>query len=168
MANEKTEQAMYAELDAFIDALPTKQGSLISVLHHAQEIFDHLPIEVQQHIAHRLDVPASKVYGVVTFYSYFIMEKKGKYRVNVCMGTACFVRGADKVLERFERELHIKAGTTGEDKLWSLDGLRCVGACGLAPVLSVNGKVYGRIGESDVPGIIEEYVVKEAQDAKNQ
>ena len=149
--------AMYAKLDSFIDNLPAKQGALIPVLHEAQDIFEYLPIEVQAHIANRLGIPASKVYGVVTFYSFFSMTKKGKYKVAVCMGTACFVRGAGKVLDKFARDLGVQPGTTGADGMWSLDGLRCVGACGLAPVVLVNGKVYGRIEEKDVQGIIDEY-----------
>ena len=155
--------AMFVKLDEYIDSLPTKQGALISVLHHAQDIFEYLPIEVQTHIAHKLDIPASKVYGVVTFYSLFTMTKKGKYKIAVCMGTACFVRGAGKVLDKFARDLNVPSGTTSEDGMWSLDGLRCVGACGLAPVVLVNGKVYGRIEEQDVQGIIDEYNAKEVQ-----
>jgi NADH:ubiquinone oxidoreductase subunit E len=152
---EKDEKAMYDELDLYIDGLPTKQGALISVLHKAQDIFGYLPMELQSHVADKLDIPASKVYGVMTFYSFFTMTKKGKYRVNVCMGTACFVRGADKILEKFERDLNMKANTTSGDGLWSLDALRCIGACGLAPVITVNGKAHGRLVEGDIPGIIE-------------
>ena len=150
--------AHYAELDKFIDGLPTQKGALVTVLHHAQEIIGYLPIEVQDHIANRLDVPAAQVYGVVTFYSFFTMTQKGKYRVNICMGTACFVRGAGKVLEKFERDLKVKAGSTSEDGMYSVDALRCIGACGLAPVLTVNGKVYGRIEEKDVTGVIEDFL----------
>ena len=154
--------ALYTRLDNFIDSLPSKQGALISVLHEAQNIFGYLPIEVQIHIAARLDIPASKVYGVVTFYSFFSMTKKGKYKIAVCMGTACFVRGAGKVLDKFARDLSVPPGTTGTDGMWSLDGLRCVGACGLAPVVLVNGKVYGRIEEKDVRGIIDGYTEEQA------
>ncbi|MCL2287028.1 MAG: NAD(P)H-dependent oxidoreductase subunit E [Firmicutes bacterium] len=161
MAQSNFDPALYAKLDEFIDSLPTKQGALISVLHYAQDIFEYLPTEVQTYIAQRLDIPASKVYGAVTFYSFFTMTKKGKYKIAVCMGTACFVRGAGKVLDKFARDLNIQSGTTGEDGVWSLDGLRCVGACGLAPVVLVNGKVYGRVGEKDVQSIIDEYDTKE-------
>jgi len=153
---EKNEKALYAELDSYIDSLPSKQGALISVLHKAQGLFGFLPKEVQAHVANKLDIPTSKVYGVLTFYSFFTMTKKGDNRVNVCMGTACFVRGADKILEKFERDLNMKANTTREDGLWSVDGLRCIGACGLAPIITVNGKSYGRLVVDDVPGIIEE------------
>ena len=152
------EPALYAELDKFIDDLPTKQGALITVLHQAQDIIGFLPFEVQDHIAKKLDIPSSKVYGVVTFYSFFTMTKKGKYRVNVCMGTACYVRGAGKVLEQFEKQLNCKAGTTSEDGEYSVDGLRCIGACGLAPVLTVNGKTYGHISEHDVAGVIKDFL----------
>jgi len=157
MAKENFDKALFDKLDAYIDSLPSKEGALISVLHEAQDISEYLPQEVQSHIAHKLDIPASKVYGVVTFYSFFTMTKKGKYKIAVCMGTACFVRGAGKVLDKFAKELSVPSGTTSEDGMWSLDGLRCVGACGLAPVVLVNGKVYGRIEEKDVQGIIDEY-----------
>ncbi|MCL2604852.1 MAG: NAD(P)H-dependent oxidoreductase subunit E [Defluviitaleaceae bacterium] len=158
---EKNEKALFAELDAHIDALPSKQGALISVLHKAQDIFGYLPREVQTHVAQKLDIPASKVYGVLTFYSFFTMTQKGKNRVNVCMGTACFVRGADKILHKFERDLNMKANTTSEDGLWSLDALRCIGACGLAPIITVNGKSHGRLVEDDVTGIIEACLAEE-------
>ena len=147
----------FQELDKFIDGLETKEGALISVLHKAQDIFGYLPQEVQQHIAKKLSLPDSKVYGVVTFYSFFNTEPKGKFRIDVCMGTACFVRGANDVLEQFKRELGIEVGGTSADGLFSLDALRCVGACALAPVVTVNGKTYGKVTPSDVKGIIEEH-----------
>ena len=158
MAQANIEPALYAELDKFIDGLPTKQGALITVLHEAQDIIGYLPYEVQDHVAKKLDIPASKVYGVVSFYSFFTMTKKGKYRVNICMGTACYVRGAGKVLEKFETELEVKAGETSEDGMYSVDALRCIGACGLAPVLTVNGKTYGHIEEQDVEGVIKDFL----------
>jgi NADH-quinone oxidoreductase subunit E len=151
---------LLAELDKFIDGLSTNEGALIAVLHKAQEIFGYLPSDVQNHVAKRLNVPAAKVFGVVTFYSFFNTEKKGKFQISVCMGTACFVRGADVVLEEFERQLDVKTGGKTGDDLFSLDALRCVGACGLAPVVSVNGKVYGRVTKDDVKGIVEEYMAQ--------
>jgi len=163
MAQSNFDTALYDKLDAYIDGLPSKQGALVSVLHEAQGIFKYLPIEVQTHIAHKLDIPASKVYGVVTFYSYFTMTKKGDFEISVCMGTACYVRGAGKVLDKFAADLNVPSGTTSEDGRWTLNGLRCVGACGLAPVVLVNGKVYGRIEEKDVQGIIDEYKDKEVE-----
>jgi len=151
----------FLELDKFIDSLQEKQGSLITVLHKAQDIFGYLPVEVQSHIAKRLEIPDSKVYGVVTFYSFFNTEPKGKYAISVCMGTACFVRGAGDILEEFKRNLGIDVGQTTSDGLFSLDSLRCVGACGLAPVVTVNGKVFGRVVPKDVKKIIDEYKAKE-------
>ncbi|MCL2323229.1 MAG: NAD(P)H-dependent oxidoreductase subunit E [Oscillospiraceae bacterium] len=151
----------FSELDSYIDSLSTLNGSLITVLHKAQDIFGYLPKEVLAHISERLHIPVSKVYGVVTFYSFFTTTLKGKYRVNVCLGTACFVRGAQDVLDEFKKELNIEVGKTTDDGLFSLDALRCVGACGLAPVVSVNGKVYGRMVPDKVKGIIKEYKDKE-------
>ena len=150
--------AKLQELDEFIDRLPDKEGKLIVVLHKAQEIIGYLSEEVQDHIAHKLMMPAAKVFGVVTFYSFFNTKPKGRFRINVCMGTACFVRGAQEVLDEFSKHLHISPGETTEDLLFSLDALRCVGACGLAPVVSVNSKVYGRVTIEDVNDIIEEHM----------
>jgi NADH:ubiquinone oxidoreductase subunit E len=137
-------------LEEFIENLPSKKGALISVLHKAQEIFGYLPNEVQDFIANKLEISAAKVYGVVTFYSFFTMEKKGKFRVNVCMGTACFVKGAQNILDEFKKECE-------GDENFSVDALRCIGACGLAPVVTVNGKYFGRISKADVKGIVQSY-----------
>ncbi|MDF2612631.1 MAG: hypothetical protein K0S71_417 [Clostridia bacterium] len=153
LANE-----LYAQLAKFIDELPEKRGALISVLHKAQSIFGYLPREVQIFVGKKLGVPVSQVYGVVSFYSFFTMIPKGKYPISVCLGTACYVRGADKVLDVFKRELGIEVGQTTADGKFSLDALRCVGACGLAPVVLVGEKVYGRIGTAEeVKKIIAEY-----------
>ena len=148
----------FPEVDAFLATLDDLNGALIPTLHHAQETYGYLPKEVQLYIARKLGIPAAKVYGVATFYSLFSMEKRGKYIVNVCMGTACFVRGADKVLQQFEKQLNCPSGTTTTDGMYTVEALRCIGACGLAPVLTVNGKVYGRIGENDVKGVIDDFL----------
>ena len=153
---EKDEEK-FAELGSFIEELGSKPEELIEILHRAQHIFGYLPREVQEFIAEKLQIPVSKVYGVVTFYSFFTMEKKGKYVINVCLGTACFVRGADKILKEFEARLGIKAGETTEDGRFTLTTLRCVGACGLAPVVQVNGKTYGNATTETVKEILEEY-----------
>ena len=153
---------VFEELDEFIDSLPTKKGALIQVLHHAQGLFGYLPKEVQLHIAKKLDVPPAKVYGVVSFYSYFTTEQKGEYKISVCLGTVCFVKGADKILAEFEKQLGVKSGETTSDLMFSLEGLRCVGACGLAPVVVVNGKVYGQVNVDQVKDIIAEYKQIEA------
>lgn len=148
---------LFEQLDSFIDVLPTKKGALIQVLHHAQGIFGYLPKEVQLHISKKLDIAPSKVYGVVSFYSYFTTEPRGEYKISVCLGTVCFVKGADKILAEFEKQLGIKAGETTKDLRFTLEGLRCVGACGLAPVVVVNGKVYGQVQPEKVGEILDHY-----------
>ncbi|MGL6108116.1 NADH-quinone oxidoreductase subunit NuoE family protein [Romboutsia sp.] len=148
---------LFDELDNFIDSLPTTHGALIQVLHHAQGIFGYLPKEVQLHISKKLDLSPSKVYGVVSFYSYFTTEPRGEFKISVCLGTVCFVKGADKILAQFEKELGIKAGETTEDLRFTLEGLRCVGACGLAPVVVVNSKVYGQVKLDGVSKILDNY-----------
>lgn len=132
-------------------------GELINVLHQAQGVFGYLPEEVQREIAKNLNVSAAHVYGVVTFYSFFTMTPKGKHSVSVCMGTACYVRGADRVLEELKKELKIEVGGVTEDGKFSLDSLRCVGACGLAPVVLIGDKVYGRLEPGKIAQILAEY-----------
>jgi len=149
---------MFKELEAYINALPSKEGALIEVLHRAQHIFGYLPEEVQAFVAEKLEIPVSKVYGVVTFYSFFTTEPRGKYVINVCMGTACFVRGAGDVLKEFEKQLNLKSGETTPDMKFTVGSLRCVGACGLAPVVTVNDKVYGHVTADQVQKIISEYM----------
>ncbi len=151
-ASEKLEA-----LDAFIDVQPSKEDSLIAVLHKAQELFGYLPSEVQLYVSRKLNIPASKVYGVVSFYSYFSQEKRGENTINVCMGTACFVKGVDKVVDEFSKQLGIKFGETTPDGLFTMKDVRCIGACGLAPVVMVNEKVYGHVKAADVTTIIESY-----------
>lgn len=144
----------YVELDRYIDSLPDKKGTLITVLHRAQDIFGYLPAEVQAHVAKRLDIPVAQVYGVVSFYSYFTMNQKGKYDISVCLGTACYVRGADKILDALKKRLQIGLGEVTPDGKYSLRTLRCVGACGLAPVVMVGDKVYGRCTEDSIDEIL--------------
>lgn len=131
----------FKELENYILTLEDKKSSLIIILHKAQEIFGYIPEEVQEFIAEKIEVPVSKVYGVVSFYNFFSMEPKGKYPISVCTGTACYVRGAEKILEALQKELGLKLGGVTEDGLFSLDSLRCVGACGLAPVMLVGKDV---------------------------
>ena len=141
----KTNAEMFKELDEFIDSLDCNPAELIAILHKAQEIFGYLPMVVQTHIANKINVNVAKVYGVVTFYSFFTMEPKGEYVINICLGTACFVRGAQQVLEKFEELLSIKNGQTTSDGKFTITSLRCVGACALAPVVQINGKTYGNV-----------------------
>jgi NADH-quinone oxidoreductase subunit E len=154
--NQITEEN-YKQLEEFINNLSEKKGALIEVLHKAQGIFGYLPQEVQLFIGEKLDIPASKVYGVVTFYSYFTTEPRGEFVINICMGTACFVRGSGSVLDEFQKVLGIKTGETTSDGKYTIGVLRCVGACGLAPVVTVNDKVYGHVTPADVKKIIAEY-----------
>lgn len=157
MCKNQVADVMFKELEVFIDNLPTKEGTLIAVLHKAQEIFGYLPKEVQVFVAKKLELPVSKVYGVITFYSFFQTEPRGENVINVCLGTACFVRGSGAVLEQFEKELGIKVGETTVDNKFTIDTLRCVGACGLAPVVTINNKVYGNVKKDDVKKILDEY-----------
>ncbi len=130
---------------------------LINVLHKCQEHFGYLPAEVQEVISDVLVVPVARIYGVVTFYSFFTMTPKGKHPISICMGTACYVRGAEKVLDEFKKELGLQVGQTTIDGKFSLSSLRCVGACGLAPVVMVGDKTYGRVAPDDVRNNIREY-----------
>ena len=132
-------------------------GELINVLHKTQEHFGYLPAEIQEVIAENLNVSVAKVYGVVTFYSFFTMTPKGRYPISICTGTACYVRGAEKVLEEIKKELNLAVGETTPDGKFSLSCLRCVGACGLAPVVMVGDKTFGRVAPEDVKKIIEEF-----------
>lgn len=161
--------AKFSELDKFIDGLnidrenERRRGYLIQVLHRAQDIFGYLPREVQIHVAQKLYLSEAQVSGVVSFYNYFTTKPKGKYNINVCLGTACYVKGAEKVLAEIERILGIKADTNPtEDGLFSISALRCVGACGLAPVMVVNGKVYGKVTPAKAVEVIKEIKAKEA------
>ena len=132
-------------------------GELINVLHKAQGIFGYLPAEVQEVVAREMRVSVAKVYGVVTFYSFFTMTPKGRHPVSICTGTACYVRGAEKVLDEFKKRLNLKVGETSPDGKYSLSCLRCVGACGLAPVVLIGEKTYGRVSPDGVKDILKEY-----------
>lgn len=163
-----TEDPRFAALDAFIAGARSTPGSLISVLHKAQQLFGYLPAEVMQQIALGLQLPTAEVYGVVTFYNYFNTEPVGKFPISVCMGTACYVRGADRVLARLETELGIRPGQVTEDGLFSLEVCRCIGACGLAPVITVAGEVHGKVVEHDVPRLLAEIRQQAIAEGLNQ
>ncbi|MFZ5940007.1 MAG: NADH-quinone oxidoreductase subunit NuoE [Bacteroidota bacterium] len=132
-------------------------GELINVLHKTQHEFGYLPAEVQEVVARELKVPVAKVYGVVTFYSFFNMTPRGENPISICTGTACYVRGAENVLAEFKKQLKIEVGETTPDGKFSLSCLRCVGACGLAPVVLVGEKTYGRVAPDDVKKILQEF-----------
>lgn len=150
-------QKQYTELEEFIDALPDTKGALIDVLHKAQGIFGYLPEEVQAFVAGKLKIPESKVYGVVRFYSFFSMEPKGEHHISVCMGTACYIKGSEAVLDEFRKILGINVGELTADGKFSIDTLRCLGACGLAPIVMVGDKTYGKVTAKDVMKIIDEH-----------
>ncbi len=157
MASIKLAPSKVEKLKEICKKFNNDKGELINVLHAAQETFGYLPAEVQEIVAEELNVSVAHVHGVVSFYSFFTMIPKGEYPISICMGTACYVRGAEKVLDEFKKLLNIKVGETTPDGAFSLNSLRCVGACGLAPVVTVKEKVYGRVAVEDVKSIIEEY-----------
>ena len=143
---------------AVIEKYKSDKSRLMTVMQEAQEIYGYLPFEVQKIISDGMDVPLEKIYGVATFYAQFALSPKGKYDVAVCLGTACYVKGAGKILEKFEKELDIKDGECTEDGKFSIDATRCVGACGLAPVISVGEDVYGKVTEDMVSEILANYM----------
>ena len=147
----------HEKLMASIKKLKSEKGAVMPALQEAQEIYGYLPIEVQKQIADGLEVSLEEVYGVSTFYSQFSLTPKGKYHVSICLGTACYVKGADKVLDRLIAKLGIKPEECTTDGNFSLTACRCIGACGLAPVLTVNEDVYGRLVPEDVDKIIAKY-----------
>ena len=145
------------QLMAVIAEHKDQDGAVIPVLHKAQEIYGYLPIEVQEMISEGLDVPLAEIYGIVTFYTQFSLNPKGKYHIGVCLGTACYVKGSGDILDKIKEILGIEVGECTPDGLFSIEATRCIGACGLAPVLTVNDDVYGRLVVDDVEGIIAKY-----------
>ncbi len=145
------------QLKAVIAELRAEQGSLMPIMQKAQEIYGYLPIEVQTMIADELGIPLEKVYGVSTFYSQFSLYPKGKYKISVCLGTACYVKGSGDLYNSLMEKLGIVSGECTPDGKFSLDACRCIGACGLAPVLTVNDDVYGRLTTDDLDGILAKY-----------
>lgn len=153
----KLKENQVQQLKDICKSFGNKPGELINVLHKAQSTFGYLPAEVQEVIAQELNMSVAKVYGVVTFYSFFTMTPMGEHPIAICMGTACYVRGAEKVLDEFKRLLNVEVGKTTPDGKFSVSCLRCVGACGLAPVVMVGDKTYGRVSPDEVKNIIAEY-----------
>ena len=140
-----------------IESYKEQEGGIMSVLHDAQEIYGYLPIEVQKIISAEMDIPLSEIYGIVTFYTQFSLNPKGEYQIGVCLGTACYVKGAGDILDKIKDILNVEVGECTPDGRFSLDATRCIGACGLAPVITVNDDVYGRLDLADVPDIIKKY-----------
>ena len=145
------------KLDEVINKYRNENGPLIPILQEAQEVYGYLPADVLKHISKSLRMPLARIYGVVTFYSQFRLTPVGRNLINVCLGTACHVRGGAKVLEVIEKSLKIKDGATTDDKRYTLEIVACIGACGLAPVMSINGQVYGRLEPESVAEILAKY-----------
>ena len=163
----------FKKLDDYISTLSlsnentNNRSYLIQVLHKAQTIYGYLPEDLQKHIARKLKLHHSEVYGVISFYSFFTTKKRGEFVFSVCLGTACYVRGAKEILETLERELGIKMGGTTDDGKFSLEPVRCIGACALAPVMVVNGKAYGHLTPAKVKQIIQDYSQQTSQTEGN-
>ncbi len=153
-----------AKLDAVIAELRDEKGCLMPIMQQAQDIYGYLPQEVQIMIATKLGIPAEEVFGVATFYSMFNLSPKGKFRISVCLGTACYVKGSYEVLTKICELLEIEPGECTEDGLFSIEACRCVGACGLAPVMMINDDVYGRLKASEVEEIINKYRTYEKEE----
>lgn len=147
-----------ARLDAVIAECKDDKSRLMHVMQEAQDIYGYLPREVQVMIAEGMDIPLEKIYGVATFYAQFSLSPKGEYDISVCLGTACYVKGAQPIIDKISEVLGIEPGECTPDGKFSLEECRCIGACGLAPVFTVNGEVYGKITADDVPGILAKYM----------
>lgn len=147
----------FEKLHKVIEDHKDMQGPLMPILHEAQHIFGAIPKEVQKVISDKLNVPMAEIYGVVTFYSQFTLEPKGEFLIGVCLGTACYVRGAQQIIDKISELTSVSVGKTSPDGKFSLEATRCIGACGLAPVLTVNEDVYGRLTLEDIPGIVQKY-----------
>ena len=146
----------------FQEYLPEKDN-LIQMLNEVQEHYGYIPMHVQKELSEYLNIPMAEIYGVVTFYSRFSLEPQGKYKISVCLGTACFVKGSQKIMDRLVDRLKIKEGETTKDGLFTIEQTRCVGACGLAPVFTVNGEVYGRASVQKLDQVLDELIEKEKQ-----
>ena len=155
--NNVDEKLKRSELVSFIEEQKKKKGPLMPVMQKAQDIYGALTIDVQELIAEELGIPMSDVYGVATFYSQFSLEPKGKHVIGVCMGTACYVKNVEKILDRLSEELKIGPGQTTPDGKFTLEPTRCLGCCGLAPVIMIDDQVYGRLTPGDIPGILANY-----------
>lgn len=146
-----------ARLLAVIEKYKGTKGAMMPILQQAQEIYGYLPIEVQKIIAEKTDTPIEEVFGITTFYSQFMLNPNGEVAISVCLGTACYVKNAQELIDAVSKELDLEVGNTSPDGKYSLEATRCIGACGLAPVMTVNGEVYGRITKDDVAGILAKY-----------
>ncbi len=157
MARDVFTKENFEKLDQVIAKYKGKPGALMPVLTEAQKTFGCVSMEIQKKISEELNIPLAEIYGVATFYSQFSLEPKGEFVVGVCLGTACYVKGAQEVIDKIAKELNVEVGKTTEDGKFTLVATRCIGACGLAPVLTVNEDVYGKLVADDVDGILSKY-----------
>lgn len=154
---EETDEEKFERISEVIEEYKDREGSLIQILHMTQGIYGHIPLEVQEFISKKIDIPLSKISGVVSFYSFFSTTPRGDYTISVCLGTACYVRGGKKILDKLKEVLEIDVGETTEDKKFSLEVMRCIGACGLAPAIMINDKVYKMVNPDKIESILAEY-----------
>lgn len=147
----------YERLKQVMEEYKNSPGPLIQILHQAQNIFGYLPEKVQRLIAEELAIPLSRIYGVITFYNFFRLDPVGKYTINICLGTACYVKGGLEILKTLKKELRVEEGRTTKDRLFTLDTARCFGSCGLAPAMMVGKEVYGRLSPQKALQVVEEY-----------
>ena len=150
-------KSKFAELKEYIDSVKNSQGVTMQILQKAQAIFGYLPLEVQQFISDETNIPLADIYGVVTFYTQFSTEEKGKHKIGVCLGTACYVKGSQEIMDKLAELLKVKVGKTTEDKLFTLEATRCLGCCGLAPVMMIDDDVFGKVDVKKIPDILNKY-----------
>lgn len=152
-----SKKSEFDQLKEYIDSVKDSQGVTMQILQKAQSIFGYLPLEVQQFISDETNIPLADIYGVVTFYTQFSIEEKGKHKIGVCLGTACYVKGAQEITDKLVEELKIEVGKTTGDKLFTLEETRCLGCCGLAPVMMIDDEVYGKVEPKKIPEILKKY-----------
>ena len=154
-------EAAVAQINAICDRYTDEKTPLMMILSDIQKEYGYIPLEVQEIVSERTGISVAEIYGVVTFYSFFSLAPKGKYVIGVCLGRACYVKGAQQLIDKFCEVLGIKPGETTKDGLFTIDALRCIGACGIAPAVSINGQVYPKVAVSAIPGIVDNYRSRE-------
>lgn len=156
------QESAVKKINEICDRYVDERTPLMMILSDVQKEYGYIPLEVQELVSERTGISVAEIYGVVTFYSFFSLKPKGKYVIGCCLGTACYVKGAQQIIDKFSNLLHIKPGETSDDGLFTLDALRCIGACGIAPAVTINGTVYPKMTVDGVPQIIESYRAQEA------
>jgi len=156
------QESAVKKINEICDRYVDERTPLMMILSDVQKEYGYIPLEVQELVSERTGISVAEIYGVVTFYSFFSLKPKGKYVIGCCLGTACYVKGAQQIIDKFSDLLHIKPGETSDDGLFTLDALRCIGACGIAPAVTINGTVYPKMTVDGVPQIIESYSAQEA------